>query len=66
MSMCIIGASQSEPHIYQIQENCCTYGCMCVCMYVAIRRPRVQHAVLQIGEDRQHRARANSNCSSPN
>ena len=41
---------------------------MYVCVYVAIRRPRVQHAmrvrILQLGKDRQRRSHANSNCSS--
>ena len=51
----------------------CLFVCLFVCMYVvAIRRPRVDHAlcacarVSQFGKNRQRRSHVNSNCSSLN
>ena len=48
--MLVIGASRSEPHTNQYYEKIAVlmYVCVCVCMYVAIRRPRVHHACAYI------------------
>jgi hypothetical protein len=42
----IIGASRSEPHTNQYYEKIAVlmYLSMYLCLYVAIRRPRVYHA----------------------
>ena len=67
----LLGRAEASPTYIIRTRKSLTYVCMCVCMHVAIRHPHVQHvvcvcAVLQIGKYQQHRARANSNCSSPN
>ena len=49
----MIGASQSKPHTYHSYEKIAVlrvYVCMyvCMCVYVAIRRPRAHHAVAHV------------------
>ena len=48
----LVGEPKQAPHLSLIQENCCTYVCMCVCMhvsvYVAIRCPCAHHAIVYV------------------
>ena len=54
------GEPKQAPHKSYIQENRCTYVCVCVCMqvstYAAIHRPRGHSACVRnrCGKDHQH------------
>ena len=40
----LLGRAEASPTLIMLRENRCTYVCMYLSIYVAIRRPRVRHA----------------------